>query len=212
MPARARGNRQITHSGQRRSLVIAEFVGVAGRARSVGKSKHCRLSIGSASPRRRNRTTTGKACQSATRRTRAPLAISAPRNPVGASRCRTRSSPVRRAGASRRHTRCPAAGCYRCSRSRKNRRSVCVAAGCRRRPRRCATGRRRRRASATVSTKYRCHSLCHLQMSLRLGGGGRGAPAQRSARPATAARRVIRAGCFAGRARPARLVERLSRL
>jgi maleate cis-trans isomerase len=33
--------------------------------------------------------------------------------------------------------------------------------------------------SSRVSTKYRCHSFCHLEMSLRLGraAGGRAAPA-----------------------------------
>jgi len=46
------------------------------------------------------------------------------------------------------------------------------------RPRRPAAARR---IAGHVSTKYRCHRVCHLQMSL-LGGrgrasGGRGAPA-----------------------------------
>src|SRR5512132_1951370 len=60
-----------------------------------------------------------------------------------------------------------------------------------------------------VSTKYRCHRLCHLQMSL---GSGAEPLAQRSARPARDAAEQEAALVVLARERQlARLVEKLSR-
>jgi hypothetical protein len=72
-------------------------------------------------------------------------------------------------------------------------------------------------AVSSVSTKYRCHHLCHLEMSLpsgvgRRAAGGRGAPgvAQRptGARLSGARNRTT---CLPSERQLARLVERLSR-